>query len=84
MKDSSRAYSYLRVKSSHTHNIPSLRMAMIRTMKGAKSNFQIKSISKNPSCKRKLTLGWIGSNIYILIEKWCEVLITIRMVIETT
>jgi hypothetical protein len=34
-----------------TENIPSLRMAMIRTMKGAKSNFQIKAISKNPSCK---------------------------------
>jgi hypothetical protein len=57
------------VKKTHTHNIPSLRMAMIRTMKGAKSNFQIKAISKNPSCNRKLTLGWRESNIYILVEE---------------
>jgi hypothetical protein len=30
-------------------NIPSLRMAMMSTMKGEKSNFQINASSKNPS-----------------------------------
>jgi hypothetical protein len=30
--------------------LPSFRMAMIRTMKGEKSNFQIRAINMNPSC----------------------------------
>jgi hypothetical protein len=33
-------------------------MAMIRTMKGAKSNFQIKAISIKPSCKITVMLNW--------------------------
>lgn len=38
--------------------LPSFKMAIIRTMKGEKSNFQIKAISINPSYRVKNKKSW--------------------------
>jgi hypothetical protein len=65
-------------------DIPSLRIAMIRTMKGEKSYFQIKAMSINPSCKTKFILGCRERKPYISVEFFVShVHTTIRMVIET-
>jgi hypothetical protein len=49
-------------------------MAMIRTMKGEKSYFQIRAISKNPSWKIKLILEFGKSRkeliFHLLCTKW--------------
>jgi hypothetical protein len=44
-------------------------MAMIRTMKGEKSYFQIKAMSINPSCKIKYTLGCRHSELSNLVQE---------------
>lgn len=41
------------VLRGHNLNLPSLRIAMTRTMKGGKSNLQNAVSNKNPSCLRK-------------------------------
>jgi hypothetical protein len=52
-------------------DIPSLRIAMIRTMKGEKSYFQIKAMSINPSCKTKFILGCRERKPYISVNFLC-------------
>lgn len=43
--------------------LPSLRMAMIRTMKGGKLNFQITVSSINPNCKMKTNFQLEGATV---------------------
>jgi len=55
--DASTRTVQLQILLGKQEHIPSFSMAIISTMKGEKSYFQIKAMSINPSCKTKLTLG---------------------------
>lgn len=50
-------------------NIPSFNMAMTRTMKGEKSNFQIRASSMKPSCKMS---GLINRIRYLTVNDLCK------------
>ena len=60
-------------------------MAIIRTMKGAKSNFHIRAINMKPNCKlrKKESVNFYNNDFRYRTTKIFNTLTTIRMVIET-